>query len=68
MDGGRSAVAAAAARVAGAAAATAAGGAAAGGGGGGRNELVLTFAEGPFRTAFKASIRNHGGNPLVIGN
>jgi phage-related protein len=68
VSSGAGRVAGAAARVAGAAAATAAGGAAAGGGGGGRNELVLTFAEGPFRTAFKASIRNHGGNPLVIGN
>jgi hypothetical protein len=39
-----------------------------GGAGGGRTEIVLTFSEAGFRSFLKASIRNHGGDPLVIGN
>lgn len=66
MTGGTAAVAAAASRMAGAAGLS--GGAGAGGAGGGRNEIILTFSEAGFRSFMKASIRNHGGDPLVIGN
>jgi phage-related protein len=66
MTGGTSAVAAAANRMAGAAGISGHGGVTGGAAGGA--QIVLTFSEPGFRSFLKASIRNHGGNPLVIGN